>query len=171
MKFFNGIYKSRILQIGSLSLGGDMPVRIQSMTNTRTMDTEATVRQVMQLQEAGCELVRITARNIREAKNLGVIRNKLEKAGLNIPLVADIHFNPKVAEVAAAIVHKIRINPGNYIDKQYFLSKSKNLRTTEPHPDVIREGVIRLIKICREHGTVIRVGVNHGSLSERILNK
>lgn len=171
MEFFNGIYKSRILQIGSLSLGGDMPVRIQSMTNTRTMDTEATVRQVMQLQEAGCELVRITARNIREAENLGIIRNRLEKAGLNIPLVADIHFNPKVAEVAAAIVHKIRINPGNYIDKQYFLSKSKNLKTTEPHPDVIREGVIRLIKICREHGTVIRVGVNHGSLSERILKK
>lgn len=171
MEFYNGIYKSRILHIGSLSLGGDMPVRIQSMTNTRTMDTEATVRQVLQLQEAGCELVRITARNVREAENLGVIRNRLEKTGLNIPLVADIHFNPKVAEVAAAIVHKIRINPGNYIDKQYFLSKSKNLKTTEPHPDFIREGVKRLIKICREHGTVIRVGVNHGSLSERIMKK
>ena len=171
MEFFNEIYKSRVLQLGELSLGGDLPVRIQSMTNTPTMNTEATLKQAMQLHDAGCELVRITARNIREAENLDVIRSRLEQSGYFMPLVADIHFNPKAAEIAATIVHKIRINPGNYIDKQHYLSKNKNQKPIDPHPDLIREGVTRLTGICREHKTVIRVGVNHGSLSDRIMKR
>jgi (E)-4-hydroxy-3-methylbut-2-enyl-diphosphate synthase len=114
------------------------------------MDTNATVEQVIKLYEAGCEMVRITARNLKESANLGNIRNELEKEGYNIPLIADVHFNPRVAEHAAGIVNKIRVNPGNYPDS--------------------RNSLKRLISICRDHGTVIRVGVNHGSLSERILN-
>ena len=161
-------YISRVLQIGNLSLGGTEPVRIQSMTNTNTMDADATARQVIELYEAGCEIVRVTARNVREAGKLGVIRASLENKGFDIPLVADIHFNPRVAEEAACIVHKIRINPGNYLDRQYFLAKEKEYQH-DFAPGDIREGITRLTDICREHGTIIRVGVNHGSLSERIL--
>lgn len=143
-------YRSRQLKIGNVAVGGNAPVRLQSMTNTLTMDTGATVKQVIGLYEAGCEMVRITARNLKEAANLEKIRNKLEKDGYDIPLIADVHFNPQVAELAARIVNKIRVNPGNYPDS--------------------RNSLKRLIHICQEHGTVIRVGVNHGSLSERILN-
>jgi len=164
-------YISRVLKIGNLLLGGTEAVRIQSMTNTSTMDVEATSRQAIRLFEAGCEIVRITSRNIKEAGKLADIRTWLENRGYDIPLVADIHFNPLVAEKAATIVHKIRINPGNYLDHQFFLSKEKGHEVREPAPGEIREGIIRLTDICREHGTLIRVGVNHGSLSERILMK
>ncbi len=164
-------YISRILQIGNLSLGGTMPVRIQSMTNTSTMDVAATAAQAIGLFEAGCEIVRITTRNMKEVDKLGMIRTHLENRGYDIPLVADIHFNPRVAEAAAGIVHKIRINPGNYLDRSFFLSKERNqLQAIDP-PEDLREGIIRLIDICSKHGTLIRVGVNHGSLSERILMK
>ena len=164
-------YKSRVVKIGLLWLGGEEDVRVQSMTNTPTMDTEVTYRQIMELYEAGCELVRLTARNIREAENLGVIRNMLESNGIYIPLAADIHFNPEVAERAAAIVHKVRINPGNYLDQQHFLTKENENKIENIDPEIIREGVIRLTDICRENNTVIRVGVNHGSLSDRILRQ
>ncbi len=164
-------YISRLLHIGNLTLGRKEPVRIQSMTNTPTMDTEASVHQIIELYEAGCEMVRIAARNMREAGNLGVIRGLLESKGFDIPLVADIQFNPRVAEEAAAIVHKIRINPGNYLDRQYFLSKGKRQQNNSIAPEEIRERIIRLTDICRKYGTIIRVGVNHGSLSERILFK
>lgn len=164
-------YRSHVVQIGQLRMGGSEPVRVQSMTNTPTMDTEATYRQVMELHEAGCELVRMSIMNIREAENLGRIRNLLESAGVYMPLAADIHFNPRLAETAAAIVHKIRINPGNYLDTQYFLSRE----TKKNRPEVLtaerEEHITRLIEICMRHHTVIRVGVNHGSLSERILNR
>ena len=150
-------------------MGGLEDVRIQSMTNTPTLETERTYRQVMALHEAGCEMVRLTARNIREAENIGVIRNMLERQGITIPLAADIHFNPRVAERAAAIVHKIRINPGNYLDQQYFLSKESKTKGRHADKALIREEIARLTKVCREHHTVIRVGVNHGSLSERVL--
>ncbi len=165
------VYKSRVVHIGRLSIGGTEDVRIQSMTNTPTMETKSTFRQIIELQEAGCELIRLTARNIREAENLGVIRNMLENEGVFIPLAADIHFNPNVAERAATIVHKIRINPGNYLDQQYFLSLGKKQKLPDTDPEVVRDGIIRLTNICRKHNTVIRVGVNHGSLSERILRK
>jgi (E)-4-hydroxy-3-methylbut-2-enyl-diphosphate synthase len=165
------VYRSSVINIGSISLGGDEPVRIQSMTNTSTADTEASYRQVMALYEAGCELARLTARNVREAENLGNIRTKLENAGVFIPLVADIHFNPQIAEVAAGVVHKIRINPGNYIDSQYFLSRSGHKKNRKIDQKEREEAVIRLIEICQRHQTAIRVGVNHGSLSERIMNQ
>ncbi|RLD35421.1 MAG: 4-hydroxy-3-methylbut-2-en-1-yl diphosphate synthase [Bacteroidetes bacterium] len=164
-------YISRVLNIGGMRLGGRQPLRIQSMTNTPTMDVDATSIQAIELFEAGCEIVRITARNMKEAGALEKIRAKLENQGYNIPLVADIHFNPRVAEEAATIVHKIRINPGNYLDRQFFLSKEQKHDGGEPGRNEIVEGVLRLTDICRKHGTLIRVGVNHGSLSERILMK
>ncbi len=163
-------YISRVVHVGLLPIGGTEPVRIQSMTNTPTLDAERSYRQIMGLHEAGCELVRLTARNIREAENLGVIRNMLERSGVFMPLAADIHFNPRVAERAAAIVHKIRINPGNYLERQYFLSKENGgSKTSQVTPEMIMEEVGKLTGICREHGTAVRVGVNHGSLSERVL--
>jgi len=164
-------YISRVVKVGGLTIGGREPLRIQSMTNTSTMDTGATVQQVIKLYEAGCEMVRITARNMNEAYNLAAIREELENKGYNIPLSADIHFNPEVSEVAAGIVHKIRINPGNYLDRQYFLSKERGISNGVPSADDIRKRVEKLIGICRQNNTAIRVGVNHGSLSERILMK
>lgn len=167
----NRPYVSRVVKIGSLLMGGQEAVRLQSMTNTSTMDTVATIAQVKALADAGCELVRMTTRNVEEARNLGLIRDRLEAVGYNIPLAADIHFNPKVAEVAATMTHKIRINPGNYFDRQYWLSREQKHKTKSFNRDAIREGITRLTEICRKHDTVIRVGVNHGSLSERILLK
>jgi len=164
-------YIARTLQLGNITLGGREPVRIQSMTNTPTMDVEATSAQVADLYEAGCEIVRITARNMQEAGRLGMIRSWLENRGYNIPLVADIHFNPKVAEEAATLVHKIRINPGNYLDRQYFLKREKDDKQADPTKEELINGVLRLTDICRKNNTLIRVGVNHGSLSERILIK
>jgi len=155
------MYQTRTLHIGTLTLGGDAPVRIQSMTNTDTMDTFATVEQCKRLADEGCEIVRITAQGVKEAENLVNIKSSLIQQGYNIPLVADIHFQPKAAEIAAAIVEKIRINPGNYIPVLA-------LRAT---PQQIIEKISPLLEICKKHKTVIRVGVNHGSLSERITMK
>lgn len=162
-------YISRTVQIGLLSLGGEEKVRIQSMTNTPTMDTERSYRQIMELYEVGCEMVRLTARNIREAENLASIRTRLENSGVYIPLAADIHFNPKIAERAAGIVHKVRINPGNYLDQQHFLAKEKGKKKNALNPEIAGESIRRLTDICQQHNTVIRVGVNHGSLSDRML--
>ncbi len=164
-------YVSRVVKIGSLLIGGQQAVRLQSMTNTSTMDTEATIAQVKALADVGCELVRMTTRNVEEARNLGLIRDRLEAMGCDIPLAADIHFNPRVAEVAATVAHKIRINPGNYFDRQYWLSRDQEQKAKTLDREEIREGITRLTRICRKHATVIRVGVNHGSLSERILLK
>ncbi|MCL2682459.1 MAG: (E)-4-hydroxy-3-methylbut-2-enyl-diphosphate synthase [Bacteroidales bacterium] len=155
------MYQTRTLHIGTLTLGGDAPVRIQSMTNTDTMDTFATVEQCKRLADEGCEIVRITAQGVKEAENLVNIKSSLIQQGYNIPLVADIHFQPKAAEIAAAIVEKIRINPGNYIPVLA-------LRATTQQ---IIEKISPLLEICKKHKTVIRVGVNHGSLSERITMK
>jgi (E)-4-hydroxy-3-methylbut-2-enyl-diphosphate synthase len=141
------------------------------MTNVPAMDTELSLKQVAGLHEAGCEIVRFAVRNIAEADKLGEIRTELERRGLDIPLVADIHFSPKVARRAAATAHKIRINPGNYLDRQYFLSKEKNTPFSAPSPGEIEENVLDLIDICRKNNTLIRVGVNHGSLSERIMHQ
>jgi len=161
-------YISRIIKIGNLSLGGDSPVRIQSMTSTDTMDTEATVQQSIRMIEAGCEMVRITAQGMREAVNLAVIKDELKTRGYDIPVIADIHFNPKAAEVAARIVDKVRINPGNYIDKNHGkVDYSEEVYLAELKK--IKERIKPLILICKEYGTTIRIGSNHGSLSERIL--
>ncbi len=163
-------YISKVIHIGNLSLGGANPVRIQSMTSTNTLDTEATVEQSIRMIDAGCEMVRLTAQGVREAEYLAVIKKELKKRGYDVPLIADIHFNPKAAEVAAGIVEKVRINPGNYIDK----NRGKVDYSEEEYQaeiEKIKERIAPLISICKNHGTVIRIGSNHGSLSERILGR
>lgn len=163
------LYKRpRVVMVGGLALGGQHPVRIQSMTNTNTMDTASTVAQVIRLVKAGCEMVRITAPGLREAENLANIKKQLLVKGINIPLIADIHFNPKAAEVAAQFVEKIRINPGNYTDRK----KGKPAYSETAYRLELEKIALRLkplLSICKEKGTAIRIGTNHGSLSERIL--
>ena len=163
-------WNPRVVQIGNIPVGGSFPVRIQSMTNTQTLDTAATVAQCIRMIEAGCELVRITAQNIKEAENLGAIRKELLKRGFSIPLIADVHFNPDVALVAARIVEKVRINPGNYADKRSNI-KSFSEAGYEAELDRIASRLYPLLKVCQEHGTAIRIGTNHGSLSGRIMHR
>ena len=163
-------YFSRVVNIGQVPVGGEYPVRIQSMTNTDTLDTASTVSQCLRLTQAGCEYIRITAPGIKEAENLLNIKNELAKKGYKIPLIADIHFNPKAAEIAARIVDKVRINPGNYIDKKIGkidFSEQEFREETEK----IKQRIAPLISICKEHGTALRIGSNHGSLSERIMSR
>jgi len=162
---------SRTIHIGNLALGGLNPVRIQSMTSTNTLNTKETVDQSIRMIDAGCEMVRITCPGIKEAENLRIIKKELQYAGYTTPLIADIHFNPNVAEHAARIVEKIRINPGNYTG-----TISKNLTGLSEFEyqlelEKAADKLLPLLKICKEYGTVIRVGVNHGSLSERIIHK
>jgi (E)-4-hydroxy-3-methylbut-2-enyl-diphosphate synthase len=164
-------FVTREVSIGDLKLGGENPIRVQSMTTTDTMDTLATVEQSIRMIEAGCELVRITAPSINEARNLENIKNELRKRGYNTPLVADIHFTPNAAEHAAKVVEKVRINPGNYADKKKFevLDYSDVAYTAEL--ERIRDRFVPLVKICKEYGTAMRIGTNHGSLSDRILSR
>lgn len=164
------MYKSNTIKIGNLTLGGDSPIRIQSMTNTDTMDTMATVDQCLRLAEAGCEIVRITAPGVQEAQNLYNIKNELVKRGCNVPLVADIHYNPQAAEIAAEIVEKVRINPGNYVDRN--IGKT-SYTDTEYNTEIekITQRMANLIDICKRHNTAMRIGTNHGSLSERIVSR
>jgi (E)-4-hydroxy-3-methylbut-2-enyl-diphosphate synthase len=159
---------SREIQIGKLRLGGKQLVRIQSMTNTPTLDTEATVRQVIRLAEAGCEMVRITAANVREAENLKKIKSALLSRGVDIPLIADIHFQPMAAEVAAEIVDKVRINPGNYVGS-YLKNRTYSDEAYREEIERTAQNLEPLLKICKKHQTAIRIGINHGSLSDRIL--
>jgi (E)-4-hydroxy-3-methylbut-2-enyl-diphosphate synthase len=163
--------KTREVKVGDLLLGHVHPIRVQTMTTTDTMDTLATVEQSIRCIEAGAELIRITAPSKNEAENLLNIKNALRKRGFNTPLVADIHFTPNAAEIAARIVEKVRINPGNYVDKKKFqvieYSDADYLEETER----IRERFLPLIKICKEHGTAMRIGTNHGSLSDRIMSR
>ena len=161
---------SRQIKIGNLTLGGDAPVRVQSMTNTDTMDTKATVEQTLRMVHAGCELVRITAPDVKAAENLYNIKNELLKRGCEVPLVADIHFNPKAAEVAAAIVEKVRVNPGNYTDRN---TGKVHFSEQEYADELLRIGdkMSALIDICKRHHTAMRIGINHGSLSERIMSR
>ena len=166
----NQRFMTREVMVGKVAVGGSNPVRVQSMTNTSTMDTTATVRQTIQLYEAGCELVRITAPGVKEAANLAVIKQALHEQGYDIPLIADIHYSPKAAEVAAAIVEKVRINPGNYTG-----AEPRNINyTTQQYQkalDKVRQNISPLIKICKEHNTAIRIGSNHGSLGRRIIHR
>ena len=161
-------YISRQIRIGDLLLGGSNPVRIQSMTNTPTSDVPATVNQIRQLASAGCDIVRVAVQNIKEAEALPLIKKELKKSDIYIPLVADVHFYPEIAEIAARYVEKVRINPGNYVDRFWQktdYSEKDNIFALEK----ISERLKPLLKICKQEGAAIRVGVNHGSLSERIL--
>ena len=157
--------------IGELTMGGDAPIRVQSMTTADTMNTEATVAESIRMIEAGCELVRITAPSKNEAENLRNIREELHKLGYNTPLVADIHFTPNAAEIAARIVEKVRVNPGNYADKKKFEEIVYTDESYAAELKRIRDRFIPLVEICKEHGTAMRIGTNHGSLSDRILSR
>jgi (E)-4-hydroxy-3-methylbut-2-enyl-diphosphate synthase len=163
-------FKTRIVNIGDVPMGGNYPIRIQTMTNTNTLDTKTTVEQCIRCIEAGAEYIRLTAQGIREAKNLADIKNELRKRGYKTPLIADIHFNPKVAEIAAAIVEKIRINPGNYSDTRKIKRFEYTNEQYRQELEKINDKLLPLIKICKHYGTAIRIGVNHGSLSDRIVS-
>lgn len=159
------------VRIGDLLLGGTNPIRIQTMTTTDTMDTAATVAQSIRCIEAGAELVRITAPSKKEAENLQVIKDELRRQGYTTPLVADIHFTPNAAEIAARIVEKVRVNPGNYVDKKKFDFIDYTDADYAEEIDRIRERFTPLVRICKEHGTAMRIGTNHGSLSDRIMSR
>jgi (E)-4-hydroxy-3-methylbut-2-enyl-diphosphate synthase len=163
--------KTREVKIGDLLLGNFHPVRIQTMTTTDTMDTIGTVEQTIRCIEAGSELVRITAPSKREAENLLNIKNELRKRGYSVPLVADIHFTPNAAEIAARIVEKVRVNPGNYVDKKKFELIEYTDADYAEEIDRIRERFLPLVHICKDYGTAMRIGTNHGSLSDRIMSR
>ena len=163
--------KTREVQVGNVGIGGGNPIRIQSMTTANTMDTEAAVDQAMRMIAAGCEIVRLTAPSIREAENLRVIKGELMNQGIATPLVADIHFTPNAAVVAARIVEKVRINPGNYADRKKFETHDYSDQAYEQELQRIRERFLPLVKTCKEEGTAMRIGTNHGSLSDRIVSR
>src|SRR5664280_2397779 len=166
------LYISSVVHIGSIPLGGSNPIRLQSMTNTDTLDTRKSVAQCIRIIEAGADYVRLTAQGIREAENLAVIKKELRKAGFNTPLIADIHFNPVAAETAARLVEKVRINPGNYADKRATFNKQEFTEDEyKEELERIHNRLLPLIKICQEYKTAIRIGINHGSLSDRIMTR
>ncbi|MBT5783134.1 MAG: (E)-4-hydroxy-3-methylbut-2-enyl-diphosphate synthase [Candidatus Marinimicrobia bacterium] len=163
-------WSTRVVRVGDIEIGGDNPIRIQSMTTTDTMDTNATINQSIRMIEAGCEIVRITAPSNRDAENLKNIKEGLLKKGYKTPIVADIHFTPSAAEIAAKIVEKVRINPGNYVDRKKFKTYDYSEDSYKKEIDRIREKFLPLIKICKEYKTALRIGTNHGSLSDRIMS-
>ena len=163
--------KTHEVRVGNIGIGGDNPVRVQSMCTTSTMDTDGCVQQILAIAKAGGELVRLTTQGIREAENMRIIRDRVRAAGCDVPLVADVHFNPAVADVAALYCDKVRINPGNYVDAA---RKFKKLEYTDEEYAAelqkIEQRLVPFLNICHEHGTAIRIGVNHGSLSDRIMS-
>lgn len=164
-------FLTREVQIGDIPMGGHQPIRIQSMTTVDTMDTMGSVEQTIKMVDAGCEYVRITAPSIKEAENLANIKNELRMRGYNVPLVADIHFTPNAAEVAARIVEKVRVNPGNYADKKKFDQIDYTDQAYQAELDRIYKKFAPLVNICKEYGTAMRIGTNHGSLSDRIMSR
>ena len=164
-------FVTREVAIGDVPMGGNNPIRIQSMTTTDTMDTIGTVEQSIRMIEAGCEYVRITAPSIKEAQNLAEIKKQLRARGYTAPLVADIHFTPNAAEVAARIVEKVRVNPGNYADKKKFDQIDYTDTEYQGELERIYQKFAPLVKICKEYGTAMRIGTNHGSLSDRIMSR
>jgi (E)-4-hydroxy-3-methylbut-2-enyl-diphosphate synthase len=162
---------TREVTIGDVPMGGNNPIRIQSMTTTDTMDTLGTVEQTIRMVDAGCEYVRITAPSIKEANNLAEIKKQLRARGYTVPLVADIHFTPNAAEVAARIVEKVRVNPGNYADKKKFDEIDYTDLQYQGELDRIFQKFTPLVNICKEYGTAMRIGTNHGSLSDRIMSR
>ena len=176
MKYCNSLtsfsrFKTREVFVGKFGFGGSNPIRVQSMTTTDTMDTIATVEESIRMIKAGCELIRITAPNRKTAENLKNIKDELAKRGYTTPIVADIHFTPFAAEIAAGIVEKVRINPGNYADKKKFEEIEYTDTTYQAELDRIREKFLPLVKICKKNKTAMRIGTNHGSLSDRILSR
>ncbi len=159
------------VKIGDLPMGGNNPIRIQSMTTVDTMDTKGSVEQVIRMVDAGCEYVRITAPSIKEAQNLEIIKKELRVRGYTVPLIADIHFTPNAAELAARLVEKVRINPGNYADKKRFEEIEYTDAAYEAELARIRQKFTPLIRICKQYGTAMRIGTNHGSLSDRIMSR
>lgn len=159
------------VQIGKVKMGGNQPIRLQSMTTTDTMDTEKSVEQSIRMIDAGCELVRLTAPSKKEAENLGKISNELKNRGYYTPLVADIHFTPNAAEIAAKLIEKVRVNPGNYADKKKFEELDFTNESYQAELKRIEQKFIPLVEICKKHGTAMRIGTNHGSLSDRILSR
>ncbi|MEO8066459.1 MAG: (E)-4-hydroxy-3-methylbut-2-enyl-diphosphate synthase [Flavobacteriales bacterium] len=164
-------WRTREVMVGDVGIGGAHPIRLQSMTTTDTMDTAGTVAQSIRMIKAGCELVRITAPSKKEAENLAEIKKQLHAQGFKAPLVADIHFTPNAAEIAARIVEKVRVNPGNYADKKKFDVREYTDAQYDAELERIRDRFTPLVRICKEHGTAMRIGTNHGSLSDRILNR
>lgn len=164
-------FKTRPVKVGNVEIGGENPIRVQSMTTTDTMDTEGTVKQSISLANVGCEIVRITAPSRKEAENLKAIKDEIKAKGLNIPLVADIHFTPNAAEIAARIVDKVRVNPGNYADKKKFDTIDYTDEEYQGELDRIEEKFTPLVNICKEEGIAMRIGTNHGSLSDRIMSR
>jgi len=164
-------WKTREVKIGDVALGGDNPIRVQSMTTTNTMDTASTVEQSIRMIDAGCEYVRITAPSKKEAENLKNIKSELYRKGYKTPLIADIHFTPNAAEIAARIVEKVRINPGNFADRKKFNYIEYTDKQYHNEIDRIRDRFLPLVNICKEYGTAMRIGTNHGSLSDRILSR
>jgi len=162
-------FLTREVAIGNIPMGGNNPIRIQSMTTTDTMDTIGTVEQSIRMVNAGCEYVRITAPNVRDANNLAEIKKELRKRGCTVPLIADIHFTPNAAEAAARIVEKVRINPGNYADKKRFDQMDYTVTEYQAELERIYKKFAPLVKVCKEYGTAMRIGTNHGSLSDRIM--
>ncbi len=158
------------VKIGNVLLGAHHPIRLQSMTTVDTMDTEGSVAQSIRMIDAGCELVRITAPSIKEAKNLANIRKELDAKGYSTPLIADIHFTPNAAEEAARCIEKVRINPGNYADKKKFEEINYTPEAYQKELERIKSKFAPLVQICKEHGTAMRIGTNHGSLSDRIMS-
>jgi (E)-4-hydroxy-3-methylbut-2-enyl-diphosphate synthase len=164
-------FLTREVQIGDIPMGGLNPIRIQSMTTTDTMDTAGTVEQTIRMVESGCEYVRITAPSMKEAENLAEIKKQLRMRGYTVPLVADIHFTPNAAEAAARIVEKVRVNPGNYADKKRFENIEYTHLAYQAELERIYKKFSPLVKICKEYGTAMRIGTNHGSLSDRIMSQ
>ena len=176
MKYCNSLtsfsrFKTREVIVGKLAFGGNNPIRVQSMTTTDTMDTIATVEESIRMIKAGCELVRITAPSKKEAENLKNIKAELVKRGYTTPIVADIHFTPNAAEIAAKLVEKVRINPGNYADKKKFEELEYTDKSYKEELTRIQEKFLPLVQICKKNNTAMRIGTNHGSLSDRILSR
>ncbi|OFZ56290.1 MAG: 4-hydroxy-3-methylbut-2-en-1-yl diphosphate synthase [Bacteroidetes bacterium RIFCSPHIGHO2_02_FULL_44_7] len=170
--YFNRIrYKTRSVAVGNINIGGNNPIRVQSMTTTDTMDTEGSVQQSIRMIEAGCEIVRLTAPSKREAENLRIIKDKLTRQGYSTPLVADIHFTPNAAEIAADYVEKIRVNPGNYADKKRFEEIVYTDASYLLELERIEERFTPLVLKCKKNKVAMRIGTNHGSLSDRILSR
>lgn len=168
---FNTKYHSQEVNIGGIKLGGENPIRIQSMTSTNTLDTQATIEQSIRMIDAGSEYIRITTPGLKEVENLKLIQTELQERGIKTPLIADIHFHPKAAEEAAKFVDKVRINPGNYVDRNN-PEKAKYLQTSySTDLEKIASNIYPLIQICKKNRTAIRIGTNHGSLSQRILSR
>ena len=161
---------SQKFNIGNCQIGGDAEVSVQSMTSTSTKDIEATVQQCLRMAKAGAQMIRMTARDVKEAENLKIIKDELYSLGFDIPIIADVHFNPKVAEVAAKLIDKVRINPGNYMDRKTGKTDWSEEEFKRDQEN-IKARLSDLVQICKEHQTAIRIGVNHGSLSERMINR